>query len=104
LSTDVEVRHWGLLTGAEDSSDRGAPDDADADADADADGIFADGAFITAYPTNIMKITMAHVRTEVFFGGFAPHFGQLFAPVLTCSPHSLHLTNAMSLSFHVRLR
>ncbi|MGA7949645.1 MAG: hypothetical protein WCA45_05725, partial [Thiobacillaceae bacterium] len=31
LSTDVEVSHWGLRTGAGDSSDRAAPDDADPD-------------------------------------------------------------------------
>ena len=46
------------------------------------------------YTTKIKKIRTNHVKTEVFFGSLAPHLGQLFAVVLTCSPHSLHLTRA----------
>jgi hypothetical protein len=39
-----------------------------------------------------------HVKAEVFLGVAAPHFGQVFALVLTSSPHSLHFTNAIQFS------
>ena len=57
-----------------------------------------DGVWLAAYTTKMMNAKTNQVNKDVFFGAFAPHFGQVFALVLTSSPHSLHFTNAISFS------
>jgi hypothetical protein len=57
-----------------------------------------DGVWLTAYTIKMTNIKTSQVNKDVFFGAFAPHFGQVFALVLTSSPHSLHFTNAIYFS------
>jgi hypothetical protein len=96
LSTDVWTAHCGLSGGA--TTEANALDDVELDG---AEFVVEDGARTAAYTAHTRKNPTAHVIIEVFFGGLAPHFGQLFADVLTCSPHSLHLTNAMSFDLYI---
>lgn len=54
------------------------------------------GSEVMILNMTITPITaMNQVKRDVFFGDFAPHFGQTFALVLTSEPHSLHFTSAM---------
>jgi len=46
----------------------------------------------------MMNIKTSHVKSDVFLGALAPQLGQVFAFVLTFSPHSLHFAKATAIA------